>query len=72
MTYKINPIVERIDAPVTIVFPDSTVVNYSSGKEVAHTVFDKLYQISMITADNNIVVIELIEAKIEAVEDPFI
>ena len=71
MTYKLNPILRIFDSPVKVLFPDNTVHDYSSGEDVAQAVFDKLYRILRITANDNTVVIQLEETQLEAVEDPF-
>ena len=72
MTYKLDQTVKLINSPVNVVFPDSTVRYYSSGEEVAGAVFDRLFRIVRITTEGNAIVLELEEAQVEAVEDPFI
>ena len=72
MTYKLDPIVNLIDSPIKVIFPDSNAREYSCGDELAQGVFEKLYKIQRITADANILVLELEETQIEAVKDPFI
>ncbi len=72
MTYRLDPVVKLIASPIIVAFPNSTTHKYSSGEEVAQAVFDKLYKIRKITADGSLVVLELEEAQIEAVEDPYV
>lgn len=63
MTYKINPIIEKIQSPVTIILPDDTTREYASGAEASKDTFDKNYVISSITAEDGTVVITLSESQ---------
>lgn len=64
MTYKLNPIIERIQSPVLIITPDGEKRSYISGTEAAADVFDRNYQIASIKAENGTVVITLSEPQV--------
>lgn len=61
MTYKLNPIIEKIESSVLLHFPDKTVREYGSGTEAGGNTFEKNYQIEKITAEGSTVIIELEE-----------
>lgn len=61
MTYKLNPIIEKIISPVRIVLPDESVREYNSGADALTDTFDKNLIISSISAENASVVIKMIE-----------
>ncbi len=65
MTYKLNPIIEKMQSPVRIILPDESVREYESGADAAADTFDNHYNIQSIKSDGNI-----IEIKAEAVESP--
>lgn len=62
MTYKLNPIIERIQSPVRLLLPDGERRDYGSGTATCKDTFTRNYQIKTITADKGTVVIELVEA----------
>ena len=59
MTYRLNPIIECILSPVTIIFPDTGQKSYGSGAEAAADTFDKQFNIRNIRAEDSTVVIEM-------------
>ena len=62
MTYKLDPIVEKIDCKVEVKIDNETIL-FESGHELAKAVFDRRYLISSIKADNTSIEIQLEEAK---------
>ena len=63
MTYKLEPILEKIVSTVSLVFPDGSNQIYKDGREAAETVFDRRYVISsMRVAEGKKIEIELIES----------
>ena len=60
MTYKLNPIIEKIVSPVSIVLP-SEQREYRSGAEAAADTFSRNYQIESITAEGSVVIVSLVE-----------
>lgn len=65
MTYKINPIVEKIQAPIILRIGASAPLErrFSSGGELANTTFDKKYLIDSISAKDDAIVIAVTESK---------
>lgn len=61
MTYKINPIIEKIHSPVVLRLPDETVREYESGTASSADTFDKNYQIKSFRAEGSTVIVDLIE-----------
>ena len=60
MTYRLNPIIEKIESPVRIVLLDTGQErNYESGSDACADVFNKQYNINSIRAKSGIVVIEM-------------
>ena len=63
MTYKLEPILEKIVSTVSLVFPDGEKQIYKDGREAAEAVFDRSYVISsMRVAEGKKIEIELIES----------
>lgn len=63
MTYRLNPIIEKIQSPVKLILPDRLVREYESGTAASADTFDKNYVISSITAEEGTVVITLSESQ---------
>lgn len=61
MTNKLNPEIRKILSPVVLTYPDGTKQQYESGKAVADAVFDHKYEISILSAVNDIVELKLVE-----------
>lgn len=66
MTYKLNPIIEKIESPVIIRIPGEQRI-YESGRAAAADVFDRNFAISALRADGGNVVITLSELQVGAV-----
>ena len=66
MTYKLNPIIEKIESPVVIHLPNGEQKKYSSGSAACKDSFDKNYQIKAIRADGSTVIIEMVENDVPA------
>ena len=62
MTYKLNPIIEKIVSPVSIVLPGNEMREYRDGAEAAADTFKSNYQIKSISTDGGTVIIRLAEA----------
>ena len=65
MTYKINPIVERIKSPIILHLDSASEPehHFSNGKELADIYFDKQYLIDSISVINDAIAITVIEKK---------
>ena len=61
MGYKLNYMIRLIDSPVVMIFPDGNSREFTGGKEAIEETFDKRYDIRSIKANENKVVIELVE-----------
>ena len=61
MTYKLDPVIEKIEAPVVLIMPDSKKLQFDSGKIAANETFDRSIVIKRITTDGNRIVIEVEE-----------
>ena len=61
MTYKLDPILEKIESPIVIIMPDEKTIEYESGVQVCADTFEIKLGIKRITALNGRVVIELEE-----------
>lgn len=61
MTYKLDPVIEKIEAPIVIIMPDGERLEYDSGEKAYLETFDKTVAIKRITAEEDKVVIELEE-----------
>ena len=51
MTYKLNPVIEKIKSPVSIILPGGEKKEYESGAAACSAVFDKRYVIDAICPD---------------------
>ena len=71
MTYKIDPIVELISSPVTLVMPNGDKKRFTSGKSASIAVFNQRYIIDNITAVDNVVIISVVEVSAPVGEDSF-
>lgn len=60
MKYKLSYEVKKIKSRVLVKFEDNE-ATYESGAELADVEFDKYYLIDSITADNDMVVLTLVE-----------
>ena len=63
MTYKLNPIIEKVRSPVVLMLP-SEQREYRSGTEAAADTFASNYQIKSISAEESAVVIVMVEAEV--------
>lgn len=63
MTYKLNPIIEKIDSPVKLFLPDKSVREYESGTAACKDTFGKNYQIKSFCAEGSTVVVMLSESQ---------
>ena len=62
MTYKLNPELKKICAPVIIRFTDgTTAMNFNDGEALAAAEFSKYYLIDSLTVEDNSVVLTLRE-----------
>ena len=61
MTYKLNPEIEKMEAPVVIRFEDGTEQEFESGKAAAASVFDKHYNIRRYFVRDTKIVAEVYE-----------
>ena len=60
MTYRLNPVIEKIESPVTIVLLDTgQEKKYSSGAEATRDTYDHGYNIHSIKAEDGVVFIEM-------------
>ena len=59
MTYKLNPELQLITSPVTLIFPGGARHEYSSGTAVADQVFNEKYRVGEIRAAGDVVEIRL-------------
>ena len=59
MTYKLEPMLEKITSPTTLVFPDGTTSEYLNGKSVAKQTFNEKYLVSSIQAADHTIRINL-------------
>ncbi|MBR1796575.1 MAG: hypothetical protein IJ757_00955 [Clostridiales bacterium] len=60
MTYRLNPAIEKIESPVTIVLLDTgQEKRYSSGAEATRDTFDHGYNIRSMKAVDGMLVIEM-------------
>ncbi len=60
MTYRLNPVIEKIESPVRILLIDTgQEKRYKSGSDACADVFDKQYNIRSISAKSDIVEIEM-------------
>ncbi len=71
MTYKIDPIVELISSPVTLVMPNGDEKRFTSGRLASIAVFKQRYVIDNITAVDNVVIINVVEASAPVGEGSF-
>ncbi len=53
MTYKLNPILEKISSPIRLMFPSGVCKEYNNGQEVIDEVFDNKYEIMSIYTSNH-------------------
>lgn len=61
MTYKINPIIERIQSPVGLLLPGSVQRSYESGSAACADSFERNLITGKIKAEGSTVVIEMVE-----------
>ena len=61
MTYKLDPILEKIESPVAIIMPDNKTIEYENGVQACADSFEIKLGIKRITAENGRIVIELEE-----------
>lgn len=61
MGYKLNYMIRLIDSPVVMIFPDGSSKGFADGEEAIVKSFDKRYDVRSIKANENKVVIELVE-----------
>lgn len=66
MTYKLDPIVEKIEAPVAVITPYEERIEFESGVKAYTTVYDKPVVIKRITTEKDWIVIELVETSTQA------
>ena len=59
MTYKLNPILEKITSPVILVFPGNECAEFRNGQAVVEQVFNEKYKIVSMSAVNSKVEIKL-------------
>lgn len=59
MTYKLNPELQLITSPVTLIFPNGARHSYTSGAAVAEKTFNERYRVTEIRAVENTVEINL-------------
>ena len=61
MTYKLNPIIEKIASPVKLILAGDEERNYGSGTDASNDSFEKNLIIDKIRAEGGVVVVELID-----------
>lgn len=61
MTYKLNPEVRKICAPVKVRFVDGEEQLFPDGTALADAEFDKYYLLEALTAEGNAVILQLRE-----------
>ena len=59
MTYKLNPILDKILSPVVLILPEGKRVEFINGKEASEHIFNEKYKIVSIRAIKETVEIEL-------------
>lgn len=64
MTYKLEPWVGKINAPITVVFPGGEKLRLENGSAVAKSVFDKHYVVSSIGAEADRIILKLEEIEL--------
>lgn len=62
MTYKLNPIIEKVCSPVVLMLPGNETREYRDGKSACADTFNRNYQIKSISAEGSTVIIRLAEA----------
>lgn len=62
MTYKLDPVVEKIESTVVVISSSKGRREYESGAKVLSTIYDKPVVIKRITSEKDRIVIELAEA----------
>ena len=62
MTYKLEYFIEKIESPVIAAFPDGE-KEFSSGKELADSAFEKYYLVDTISVKDNKICINFYENK---------
>ncbi len=67
MTYKLEPLLEKITCPIVLRFPDGNTKQYKTGAELSDIHFNKPYRVKALATINNKIEIELFEADIRAV-----
>lgn len=68
MTYKLNPAIEKITSPVSLLLPDGTRQDYKSGKLVCEAVYDQRYTVKEIRAVENTVELTLEEMTVPMIQ----
>ena len=63
MTYKLDPLLEKIESPIAIILPNEKKIEYASGIQVCAETFGIKFGIKKITAESGRVVIELEEIR---------
>ena len=58
MTYKLDPVVEKIKSPVVLIIGDKK-KSYESGKNAAEDVFDKRYVVESLRSAGEAIEVEL-------------
>ena len=62
MTYKLNPELKKICAPIIVRFADGTsAMNFPNGEALTATEFEKNYLLDSLTVENNTIVLTLRE-----------
>lgn len=62
MTYRLEPIIEKIVSPVVLIFPDGNKKEYKSGAKACEDTFNHKYVAESIRATDNKIDITLSEA----------
>lgn len=59
MTYKLEPMLEKITSPTILVFPDGTTSDYLNGKSIVNQTFSEKYFVTSIQAADHTIRINL-------------
>ena len=63
MTYHLEPWIEKITSPVTLIYPDGERQEYRDGKEITNHAFAGKHKIGMVCAVDGKIEIELLPSE---------
>lgn len=71
MTYRLEPVIEKIVSPVVLIFPDGCRKEYGPSSEASEASFDHKYVVERIKATDNKIEFTLSEADSLNVDESF-